>query len=345
MGPLLFYSTSPESGLKFILMKFTKPLLILLAVTMMSACTGSKIDEKPIEQPIKSQIADTKAVTYQEFRAKQKSYDSSDGAIKYIDQGEGDVILLLHGIPTSSWLYRKMVDDLVAGGHRVIAPDMLGFGSSDNPDGYEVYSPENHAKRIIELMDHLKVKTWTHVMHDAGGLWTWEVFKKVPKRIKRLIVLNTIIYKEGFNPPVKLKKGKITEFIMWLYRNKTASNELLVQLFDKGLEENTLTDVDLKGYQTPLQEGRTKAMYYFFSNTCNELTDYDELLNSLDIPVSIIWGGEDDMLMWAPQKERVQKSLKVKDRDIHVLKAKHFIQERFPDKISGIINSFIRRTR
>ena len=86
-------------------------------------------------------------------------------------------------------------------------------------------------------------------------------------------------------------------------------------------------------------------MYYFFSNTCNELTDYDELLNSLDIPVSIIWGGEDDMLMWAPQKERVQKSLKVKDRDIHVLNGKHFIQERFPDKISGIINSFIRRTR
>ena len=326
-------------------MKFTKRLLILLAVTMMSACTGSKIDEKPIEQPIKSQIADTKAVTYQEFRAKQKSYDSSDGAIKYIDQGEGDVILLLHGIPTSSWLYRKMVDDLVAGGHRVIAPDMLGFGSSDNPDGYEVYSPENHAKRIIELMDHLNVKTWTHVMHDAGGLWTWEVFKKSPKRIKRLVVLNTIIYKEGFAPPVRLEKGRVTKFIMWLYRNKTASNTLLEQLFDKGLTENSLTEVDLEGYKTPLQEGKTKAMYYFFSNTCNELEDYDELLNSIDIPVSIIWGGEDDMLQWAPQKERVQKSLNVQDRDIHVLNGRHFIQERFPDKISGIINGFIRRTR
>ena len=327
-------------------MKFAQSLSTLLVIVMMNACTGGKVDKTTIDHPVSKQggsEAATAPLTYKKFRAKQKSYQSSDGAIKYIDQGEGDVILLLHGIPTSSWLYRKMVDDLVAGGHRVIAPDMLGFGSSGNPDGYEIYSPENHAKRILELMDHLKVKTWTHVMHDAGGLWTWEVFRKSPKRIKRLIVLNTIIYKEGFNPPIRLKKGKVTQLIMWLYRNKTAGNELLAQLFDKGLEHNSLTKEDLEGYQIPLREGKTKAMYYFFSNTCNEVADYDELLNSIDIPVSVIWGGRDDMLLWDPQKDRVQKSLHIKDKDIQILDGRHFIQEAFPDKISAHINRFIRR--
>ena len=326
-------------------MRFAKSLLIFLVVAMTNACTTSKVHQTIDETPVRSQEPEFRSLTYQEFRAKQKSYDSSDGAIKYTDQGRGDVILLLHGIPTSSWLYRKMVDELVDGGHRVIAPDMLGFGSSDNPDGYEIYSPANHAKRIIELMDHLNVKTWTHVMHDAGGIWTWEVFKQSPERISRLVVLNTIIYKEGFSPPVRLQKGGFTKFIMWLYRNRTASNILLEQLFDKALTGNSLTEAELEGYQTPLQEGKTKAMYYFFSNTCNELEDYDALLNSIDIPVSVIWGGGDDMLQWDPQKERVQKSLNVEDRDIHVLNGKHFIQERFPDEISGIINRFLHRTR
>jgi pimeloyl-ACP methyl ester carboxylesterase len=78
--------------------------------------------------------------TIEEHRQYQKSFSSSDGVLKYIDEGKGDVILLLHGIPTSSWLYRKMIADLVMKGHRVIAPDMLGFGNSDRSDGYEIYA-------------------------------------------------------------------------------------------------------------------------------------------------------------------------------------------------------------
>jgi len=135
-----------------------------------------------------------------EFRTKQKTFKSSDGKIKFIDEGIGEVILLLHGIPTSSWLYRKMINDLVEKGHRVIIPDMLGFGNSDSPNGYEIYSSKEHSKRLIELMDSLKIKTWNHVMHDAGGLWTWELIKYNPNRIHKLIILNTIILQDGFFP-------------------------------------------------------------------------------------------------------------------------------------------------
>ena len=125
--------------------------------------------------------------TYEDFKNEQKSFTSSDGVLKYIDKGDGPVLVLLHGVPTSGWLYRKMIDPLVAGGYRVVVPDMLGFGSSDSPKGYDIYNQQNHARRLLELMDHLQVDSWTHAMHDAGGLWTWELFKLAPSRIKKLV--------------------------------------------------------------------------------------------------------------------------------------------------------------
>ena len=100
------------------------------------------------------------------------------------------MLLLLHGVPTSSWLYRKMIDEL-SEHHRIIAPDMLGFGSSDSPKGYDIYEPKEHGKRILELMDFLQIKSWNHVFHDAGGLWTWELLSRSPERIEKLIILNS----------------------------------------------------------------------------------------------------------------------------------------------------------
>ncbi len=111
-----------------------------------------------------------------------------------------------------------MIDELEKT-HRVIVPDMLGFGSSDSPKGYDIYSEARHAERLLALMNHLEIKNWTHVMHDAGGLWTWELLKNDPNRINKLIVLNTIIYEDGFKPPIRFKKGFIARTAMWSYRN------------------------------------------------------------------------------------------------------------------------------
>ncbi len=174
---------------------------------------------------------------YNQFRAEQSSFQSTDGKISYIDKGTGPVILLLHGVPSSSWLYRKMIDSLAQKGYRVIAPDMLGFGNSNSPKGYELYNQTNHAKRLLELMDNLNISTWTHVFHDAGGLWTWELIKLAPKRINKLVMLNTIVYPEGFNPPIKMRRGIITKSAMWMYRNGLTTNGLLKKLFKVTLNE------------------------------------------------------------------------------------------------------------
>ncbi len=279
-------------------------------------------------------------INYSQFRAQQKTFNSKNGRISYIDKGKGDVILLLHGVPTSSWLYRHMIDDL-SQKHRVIAPDMLGFGASDSPKGYEIYSQEQHATRLLALMEELKINSWTHVTHDAGGLWTWELVKKNPNKISKLVLLNTIIYDEGFDPPVRFKPGIIAKAVMWSYKNGFTTKAMLKGLFKSGLTENTLNKIDIEGYKKPLLEGKTKAMYYFFTQTCNDLPNYKEVLSKLNIPVLVIWGKTDSFLKWPPQKEQVISDLKIQEKNIHIIDAKHFIQEEQPEHINALILDFI----
>ena len=290
----------------------------------------------------KNYIKDTTTLTYTSFINSQKSFESSDGTLKYIDKGAGKVILLLHGIPTSSWLYRKMIDGLVSGGYRVIAPDMLGFGNSANPEGYAVYSSKEHGKRILELMNDLKINSWVHVAHDAGGLWTWELLKQDKKRVEKLILLNTIVYEEGFYPPIKMKKGIISTFSMWLYRNNITSNLLLKGLFKSGLVENNLSKAAIEGYKRPLLAGKTKGMYYFFSKTCTLFPDHTDIIESLEIPVAVIWGKHDKMLQIAPQKEKMIAGMHIDEKNIAILDAKHFIQEEKPLEINRLILNFMK---
>ncbi|MGY5352178.1 alpha/beta fold hydrolase [Wenyingzhuangia sp. IMCC45533] len=272
---------------------------------------------------------------YLEFRNRQKSFQSSDGALKYIDEGKGDkVILLLHGVPTSSWLYRKMIPLLTTKGYRVIAPDMLGYGSSDNPKGYEIYNEANHAKRILALMNHLNIQHWHHVMHDAGGLWTWELIKQAPDKITKLSVLNTIIYKEGFNPPIRMEKGIIAKSAMWLYNNGFTTSKMLNMLFKEGLTNpDMLSESEFYGYKKPLLEDKTKGMYYFFTQTCNTFPDYRVVFEKLTIPTQFIWGKNDKMLQIDPQLSLIKKGFDVDDSQIYLLDAKHFIQEEKPNEI------------
>lgn len=284
----------------------------------------------------KNIVQDSAETTYKTYRNQQKTFNSKDGKISYIDKGSGKVILLLHGVPTSGWLYRNIIDKL-AETNRVIVPDMLGFGNSDSPKGYNVYSEKNHAKRLLELMNHLKIKNWTHVMHDAGGLWTWELFSFAPDRIDNLVVLNTIVYEEGFTPPIRFKEGVWAKTAMWSYSNGVTTNMMLKKLFKSGMNKNTLSKIDLEGYKTPLKEGKTEAMYYFFTQTCNALKDYESIIKKINIPTTIVWGKNDTFLKLKPQQERLIKDLKVDPKNVHIINAKHFIQEEDPIKITNII--------
>ncbi|MFD2566902.1 alpha/beta fold hydrolase [Pseudotenacibaculum haliotis] len=276
--------------------------------------------------------------TYQEHLDKLHYYTTPEGKMAYLDEGKGEVILLLHGVPTSSWLYRKMIPLLTNSGYRVIAPDMLGYGASDKPNEYEVYSDEHMGRRLLSLMDHLNIHEWTHVFHDGGGLYTWAMLQQDPSKVKQLIMLNTIVYQEGFRPPLKFAPGRLAKVFAKQYSTSLGQKIVLIPTFKNGIDDKSvITEEMLEGYRIPFLYNGQHGLYYFFTQTCRKITDYRPLHQSLDIPLTVIWGKHDTMLVWKHLEKEVMSIFNIQPEDIHLLDAKHFIQEECPVEIAEII--------
>jgi haloalkane dehalogenase len=121
----------------------------------------------------------------------QPRYLDQDGLrMHYLDEGEGDPVLLLHGEPTWSFLYRKMIPPL-AGVARCIAPDYFGFGRSDKPTERSWYSYDRHVNSITRLVDELDLRRITLVVQDWGGPVGFRFAVENPDRVAKIVVMNT----------------------------------------------------------------------------------------------------------------------------------------------------------
>ncbi|MDQ5822230.1 MAG: haloalkane dehalogenase [Actinomycetota bacterium] len=121
-------------------------------------------------------------------------YVDQDGLrMHYVDEGEGRPVLLLHGEPTWSYLYRKVIPPLRRVG-RVVAPDYLGFGRSDKPVARDWYTFDRHVESIERLIDELDLRDATVVVQDWGGPIGCRVAVSRPDRVSRLVILNTGLY-------------------------------------------------------------------------------------------------------------------------------------------------------
>ena len=116
-----------------------------------------------------------------------------DYRVHYLDEGPADAapVLLLHGEPTWSYLYRKMIPVLTAAGHRVIAPDLIGFGRSDKPVSESDYSYQMQIDAMVELVRRLELENVTFFGQDWGGLVGLRVVAAEPGRFARVVVSNT----------------------------------------------------------------------------------------------------------------------------------------------------------
>ena len=130
-----------------------------------------------------------------------RRFDTGEGHLSYVDEGAGTPVVLVHGTPTWSFLYRHLVARLAAAGHRVIAPDHLGFGLSDRPAGAG-YRPEDHARRLAALLDALDLRDITLVVHDFGGPIGLSYALERPERVARLVVGNTWLWPLDDDPRI-----------------------------------------------------------------------------------------------------------------------------------------------
>ncbi len=122
--------------------------------------------------------------------------------VHYLDEGPAaaDPLLLMHGEPSWSYLYRKMIPILVAAGHRVIAPDLIGFGRSDKPTRREDYSYQRHVGWMQSVLDQLQLERITLVCQDWGGLLGLRLVAAHPERFARVVAANTMLPTGDHNP-------------------------------------------------------------------------------------------------------------------------------------------------
>jgi haloalkane dehalogenase len=120
---------------------------------------------------------------------KSRWMDLSAGRMHYVDEGEGDPFLLVHGTPTWSFEWRHLIRAF-APTHRCIAADHIGFGLSDRPPNFS-YTPEAHAENLARFVERLDPGPFTLIVHDYGGPIGLPLCLRHPERVERLVLLNT----------------------------------------------------------------------------------------------------------------------------------------------------------
>ncbi len=181
-----------------------------------------------------------------------------------VDEGPRDAAvtaLCLHGQPTWSYLYRKMLPAFTAAGLRVVAPDFFGFGRSDKPvdDGW--YTFDRHRASIVTLIESLDLRNILLVCQDWGGLIGLTVPQDMPDRFTRLLVMNT-----------GLGTGTVTEgFLQWRAYCNSQPDLAVGRLMKRGCP--ILSDAEAAAYDAPFPDARHKAGVRAFPNLVPDRDD------------------------------------------------------------------------
>ncbi|HMS48206.1 haloalkane dehalogenase [Candidatus Neomicrothrix sp.] len=184
------------------------------------------------------------------------SADGTDGAtlrVHYLDEGpaDADPIVLMHGEPTWSYLYRHMIGPLVDAGHRVIAPDMVGFGRSDKPTEQGDHSYARHVEWMTGLVfDHLDLRHITLFCQDWGGLIGLRLVAAEPDRFDRVVVGNTGL-PTGHGAPSEA-------FLAWQSFSQSADDFPVGAIIGAGCTTELSADV-VAAYDAPFPDDAFKA--------------------------------------------------------------------------------------
>lgn len=178
----------------------------------------------------------------------------------YVDEGHGAPILLLHGEPSWSYLYREIIP-ILADAHRVIAPDLIGFGKSATPADFD-YSGSGQADALEALVLGLDLRDVTLVLHDWGGPIGGVVALRHPERIRRLVVLNGVLpLGLAIEAELLAANSRDSRYFQWmarLYREGTMDVVLgelgtIIPAIMKGLQgfRRPMTDTWIRAYAAP----------------------------------------------------------------------------------------------
>jgi cis-3-alkyl-4-acyloxetan-2-one decarboxylase len=267
--------------------------------------------------------------------------------LHYVDEGQGEPIVLLHGNPTWSYLYRSFIPPL-SKSHRCLAPDHMGFGRSDKPLD-RPYTLAKHIENLTALLDHLGVSDITLVMQDWGGPTGLGFAVDHPERVKRLVILNTW----AFRLPEATRLAPLLE----LFRQPHVGEAMVqgLNLFVEGFlpagiyHQERLNEI-MPAYRAPFPDWNSRIGTLRFprdipvgdAHPSTPTMGYiQDNLGKLKVPTIIIWGMHDPVI---PPAIIEAWTAVYPHAEVHRLEtASHFLQEDEPEEIVSLIQGFLKR--
>jgi len=267
--------------------------------------------------------------------------------VHYLDEGPRDAppVLLMHGEPSWSYLYRHMIPVLVGAGHRVVAPDLVGFGRSDKPTQQSDYTYARHVGWMQQLLfGHLDLTDITFFGQDWGGLVGLRLVAAEPERFARVVVGNT---------GLPTGQGRPTDaFLSWQRFSQTAEHFPIGQIVNGGSATDLASDV-IAAYDAPFPDDTYTAGARIFPTLVPTSTDDPaaadneaawEVLRAFDKPFlcafsdkdAVTAGGAKPFLAGVPGAQGQPHTT--------IEGGGHFLQEDRGHELAAVIVDFIART-
>jgi len=269
--------------------------------------------------------------------------DGTDLRIHYVDEGPRNAapILLMHGEPSWSYLYRKFVPDLVARGHRVIAPDLIGFGKSDKPAARADYTYERHVAWMSDWLTALDLTDITLFCQDWGGLIGLRLVAAFPDRFARLVVSNT---------GLPVGTGSSEGFDAWLAFSQNVP-QFPVGFIVNGGTTRDLTAAEIAAYDAPFPDEIYKEGARQFPTLVPITPDHASVaenraawavLERFEQPVLTAFGDKDAVTKGG-EKAFIERIPGARGQPHRIIAGGgHFIQEDAPAELCALIDDLIR---
>jgi haloalkane dehalogenase len=256
----------------------------------------------------------------------------------YVDEGDGDPVLLLHGEPTWAFLYRKVIAELTAT-HRCLAPDYFGFGRSDKPTDPGFYTYDRHVASIARLAAELDLRNVTLVVQDWGGPVGFRFAVENPERIARLVVLNT-----GIGARAPSEEWLRFQDFMRRVGTEIVAGQLVRLSLVQPVEDEVIAAYDAP---FPVPESRTGIVAFpELVPTSREHPNAESMLavkaalGQLDRP-SLVLFSDSDPIFSRRAAEVMAETLADAELDPPLAGAGHFLQEDQGEAVGRRIRAFL----
>jgi len=266
--------------------------------------------------------------------------------LHYLDEGKRGqpVVLLLHGEPSWSYLYRKMIPILSNNGFRVIAPDLIGFGKSDKFIDKEAYSYQKHLEWLTHFINELDLKNIILFCQDWGGLLGLRIITEMKDRFSMVIASNTTLPTGDFALP--------DSFMQWREFSQRSPKFNIGQILNRGTLLN-LPDEVIKAYNAPFPSEEYKAGARIFPTLVPvEKDDPEAVKNRMAWTELMKWEkpfltifGDGDPIMEGAEKAFQKLVPGAKGQNHTILNAGHFIQEEKGEELAQLIIEFYKNNQ